>query len=240
VSKKTEHAAIVGRFSSVIPGDHSMKTTLSTLLAGMVVLGVCSLNAQQPQSKKQGTKSVGQTTADHDHAHSDHPLPQNAVCVLMPTKGQEVQGTVMFMQRGNSTQIVGEIRGLSPGKHGFHIHEFGDQRSDDGSSAGGHYNPEGHPHGGPGDAKRHVGDLGNITADQSGKATIKETVEGLQVHFILGRGLVVHAKADDLKSQPSGDAGARVAVGVIGVAADKPAGSTTTAPTGAGTKKTKS
>ena len=219
-----------------------MKTTLSTLLAGMVLLGVCSLNAQQPQTKKQAPKTTTKKATDHshEHDHADHPLPQNAVCVLMPTKDQEVHGTVMFTQRGNSTQIVGEVRGLTPGKHGFHIHEFGDLRSDDGTSAGGHYNPEGHPHGGPDDTKRHVGDLGNITADESGKATIKMTVKGLQVHFILGRGLVVHAKEDDLKTQPTGDAGGRVAVGVIGVAAEKSAGSTTTTPTGAGTKKTKS
>ncbi len=219
-----------------------MKTTLSTLLAGMVALGVCSLYAQQTQTKKQATKATAQKSADHehDHVHSDRPLPQSAICVLMPTKDQDVHGTVMFSQRGNNTQIVGEVRGLTPGKHGFHIHEFGDLRSDDGTSAGGHYNPEGHPHGGPEDAKRHVGDLGNITADESGKAMIKMTVEGLQVHFVLGRGLVVHAKADDLKSQPTGDAGGRVAVGVIGVAAEKSAGSTTTTPTGAGTKKSKS
>jgi superoxide dismutase, Cu-Zn family len=217
-----------------------MKTMLSTLLAGMVVLGVCSLNAQQPQTKKQTTKTTTKKADAHDHDHADHPLPQNAVCVLMPTKGQDVHGTVMFTQRGNSTQIVGEVRGLTPGKHGFHIHEFGDLRSDDGTSAGGHYNPEGHAHGGPDDAERHVGDLGNITADESGRAMIKMTVKGLQVHFILGRGLVVHAKEDDLKTQPTGDAGGRVAVGVIGVAAEKSAGSTTTAPTGAGTKKTKS
>ncbi|MEX2140520.1 MAG: superoxide dismutase family protein [Pirellulales bacterium] len=219
-----------------------MKTTLSTLLAGMVLLGVCSLNAQQPQPKKQTPKTTTKKTTDHahDHDHAHHPLPQNAVCVLMPTKDQEVQGTVMFTQRGGSTQIIGEVRGLTPGKHGFHIHEFGDLRSDDGTSAGGHYNPEGHPHGGLDDAKRHVGDLGNITADQSGNAMIKMTVKGLQVHFILGRGLVVHAKEDDLKTQPTGDAGGRVAVGVIGVATEKSAGSTTTTPTGAGTKKTKS
>jgi Cu-Zn family superoxide dismutase len=222
-----------------------MKTTLSTLLAGMVLVGVCSLNAQQTQPKKKTTKAPGKTSAadhahEHGHEHSDHPLPTSAVCVLMPTKGQDVHGTFTLTQRGNGTQILGEVRGLTPGKHGFHIHEFGDLRSDDGTSAGGHYNPEGHPHGGPEDAKRHVGDLGNITADESGKAMVKMTVDGLRVHFVIGRSLVVHAKADDLKTQPTGDAGGRVAVGVIGVGAEKTAGSSTTTPTGAGTKKAKS
>jgi Cu-Zn family superoxide dismutase len=207
-------------------------------LSAILALGVCAIGAQQSQPKKATTKLPTKTTTT-DHAQIDHPLPTKAVCVLLPSKGQDVQGTFVLTDHGGVTEIIGEVAGLTPGKHGFHIHEFGDLRSDDGMSAGGHYNPEGHPHGGPDDAKRHVGDLGNITADQSGKAIVKMKVKGLRVHFVLGRSLVVHAKEDDLKTQPTGDAGGRVAVGVIGVASEKPAGSTTTAPTGAGAKKTK-
>jgi Cu-Zn family superoxide dismutase len=224
-------------------GDETMNRSFAISLSVVVAFGVCAIGAQQSQPKKTTTKApIKTTTADHshaDHVHSDQPLPTKAVCVLMPSKGQDVHGTFLLTDQGGTTEIIGEVSGLTPGKHGFHIHEFGDLRSDDGTSAGGHYNPEGHPHGGPDDAKRHVGDLGNITADQSGKAIVKMKVKGLRVHFVLGRSLVVHAKEDDLKSQPSGDAGGRVAVGVIGIAAEKPAGSTTTAPTGAGTKKTK-
>lgn len=218
-----------------------MKTTLSTLLAGMVVLGVCSLNAQQTQSKKQTNKTT-KKTVDHDHAH-DHdqpPLPKKAAAVLIPTKGQDVHGTFVLTQKADGVEIIGEVRGLTPGKHGFHIHEYGDLRSADGSSAGGHYNPEGHPHGGPNDPKHHAGDLGNITADQTGKAIVKVMAKGLRLHFVVGRALVVHAEADDLKSQPSGDAGGRVALGVIGIASEGTTGSTTTTPTGVGAKKTKS
>ena len=226
-----------------------MNRSLAMSLSACVALGVCAIGAigaigaQQSQPKKTTTKAPAKTTtADHSHdghVHSDQPLPTKAVCVLKPSKDQDVHGTFMLTEQGGVTEIIGEVSGLTPGKHGFHIHEFGDLRSDDGTSAGGHYNPEGHPHGGPEDAKRHVGDLGNIIADQSGKAIVKMKVKGLRVHFVLGRSLVVHAKEDDLKSQPSGDAGGRVAVGVIGIAAEKPAGSTTTTPTGAGTKKTK-
>jgi Cu-Zn family superoxide dismutase len=116
--------------------------------------------------------------------------------------------------------VEGEITGLTPGKHGFHVHEFGDITSPDGTSAGGHFNPTGEPHAGPDADKRHAGDFGNIEADASGKAKIsfldkKISFEG--PNNILGRGLVVHAKPDDLKSQPSGDAGDRVGVAVIGV-----------------------
>lgn len=147
--------------------------------------------------------------------------PKQAVCVLTPTKGSHVSGTVMFTQQGDAVQVTGEITGLAPGKHGFHVHEYGDLSSATGAAAGGHFNPEKEKHGGPHAAMRHVGDLGNIVADSSGKVTLNITDSQIQLrgkHSIIGRGLIVHAKADDLKSQPSGDAGGRVAQGVIGVA----------------------
>ena len=229
-------AAIAAR--SVLPGDQSMKATASTLLAGLVLCaGVSILNAQVTKTIQKSSKADAKSAAGHE----EPPLPKNAVCVLMPTKGQDVQGTVMLTQMGNAVQVIGEVRGLTPGKHGFHIHQYGDLRSDDGTSAGGHYNPDNNPHAGPHDPQHHAGDLGNITADQDGKAMINMKMDGLRVHFVIGRSIVVHAKEDDLKSQPSGDAGARVAVGVIGVASKKlPAGSTTTSPTGTGARKTKS
>jgi Cu-Zn family superoxide dismutase len=218
-----------------------MNKIFAISLSAIVAIGFGAIGAQQAPPKKKSTTAQPKA-ADPYHVTADHPLPlpKMAVCVLKPSKDQSVSGTFLLTDHGGVTEIIGEVAGLTPGKHGFHIHEFGDLRSDDGMSAGGHYNPEGHPHGGPDDAKRHVGDLGNITADQTGKAIVKMKVKGLRVHFVLGRSLVVHAKEDDLKTQPSGDAGGRVAVGVIGIAAEKPAGTTTTAPTGAGTKKTKS
>ena len=85
-------------------------------------------------------------------------------------------------------------------------------------STGPHFNPEGHDHGGPDTAKRHAGDLGNIKADKNGVAKVNTKAAGLRLHFILGRSLVVHADPDDLKSQPAGNAGARIGVGVIGIA----------------------
>ena len=148
--------------------------------------------------------------------------PKKAVCVLAPTKASkaDVHGTVTFTQTDDGILISGEITGLSPGKHGFHIHEFGDMSSPDGMATGGHFNPDMHKHGGPEDSERHAGDFGNIEANDDGKATIKMTDKHISLtgaNSILGRALIVHAKADDLKTQPSGDAGARIAQGVIGV-----------------------
>ena len=144
-----------------------------------------------------------------------------AVAILLPTKGSKAEGRVTFAQVEGGIQVQAEIRGLTPGEHGFHIHEFG-VWSPDAMAAGGHFNPD-KPRArrAAQAAKRHVGDLGNITANANGNATLDFVDPHLTFrgpHSIIGRGLVVHEKADDLKTQPTGNAGGRVAVGVIGVA----------------------
>jgi Cu-Zn family superoxide dismutase len=127
------------------------------------------------------------------------------------------------MQDGDAVKVVADLEGLNPGqKHAFHIHQNGDCTSSDGMSAGGHYNPEGHQHGLPEAEKRHAGDLGNVQADNDGKAHYEIRVANISIsgpmNPILGRGVIVHAKVDD-GSQPVGNAGARIACGVIGAAA---------------------
>jgi Cu-Zn family superoxide dismutase len=147
--------------------------------------------------------------------------PTKAIAVLHPTKDSKVGGKVIFTQENGVIVITGEITGLAPGEHAFHVHEFGDCSSDDGMSAGGHFNPDKRPHGGPHDMERHVGDLGNIKANEDGKAELNIKDEMIKLsgpHSIVGRAVVVHAGVDDLKSQPAGNAGARVACGVVGVA----------------------
>lgn len=144
-----------------------------------------------------------------------------AVAVLHPTEGNTAEGIITFTNEDGKVRVKGEVKGLSPGKHGFHVHQFGDCSAADGTSAGGHFNPGGMPHAGPHAEKRHVGDLGNIEAGEDGVAKVDMLDEELAFdgkNSILGRGLIVHAKADDLKSQPTGEAGGRVACGVIGVA----------------------
>ena len=151
--------------------------------------------------------------------------PTKAICIIQSLSGSNVGGVVYFTQTGDMVQVKGKITGLTPGLHGFHVHEFGDLSSKDGLSTGGHFNPEGQPHGGREAHKRHVGDLGNVKADASGTATLDFTDKLISLqgkHSILGRGLIVHAKADDEKTQPTGDAGGRVGGGVIGVANTAP------------------
>jgi len=146
-----------------------------------------------------------------------------AVAVLHPTQGNHVSGTVYFSRTPKGIEVKADVMDLSPGRHGFHIHEFGDCTAPDGTSAGGHFNPENQPHAGPDMAKRHVGDLGNIEADNSGNAHYDRTDTLLKFDgrdSIIGRGVIVHGGVDDLVSQPSGNAGPRIACGVIGVAKD--------------------
>jgi Cu-Zn family superoxide dismutase len=142
------------------------------------------------------------------------------IAVLHPTAGNKVSGTVTFTPVPDGVRVHAEIAGLTPGKHGFHVHEFGDCSAADASSAGGHFNPTNQPHAGPDAAQRHVGDMGNIDADASGKATLDYVDRHMSLSkdqtSVIGRAVIVHAKPDDLKSQPSGDAGARIACGVIG------------------------
>jgi Cu-Zn family superoxide dismutase len=146
--------------------------------------------------------------------------PDHAIAVLHSADGK-VKGTIHFMGHGSSVHVHGTISGLAAGQHGFHVHEFGDCSAADFTSAGSHFNPTNDPHAAPADAKRHVGDMGNVEAKADGTATVDYMDPKLAftgAKSILGRAVVVHAKADDLKTQPTGDAGGRLACGVIGVA----------------------
>lgn len=156
-----------------------------------------------------------------DHTAMKGAATTRAIAVLHPTKGNSVSGVVKFEAVEGGVRVVADISGLAPGKHGFHIHEYGDCSADDGTSAGGHFNPSGMPHSMPASEQRHVGDLGNVEADKDGKARL-DYVDAMialtGTNSIIGRSVVVHEKEDDLKTQPTGAAGARVACGVIGIA----------------------
>jgi superoxide dismutase, Cu-Zn family len=141
-----------------------------------------------------------------------------ATVTLAPTEGNQASGTVQLTQEPGGVRLVADLSGLTPGEHGFHVHEVGDCSAPDASSAGDHFNPTGATHGAPGTGTHHLGDLGNVTADASGNARLDRVFPGLTLEgdqSIVGRALVVHASEDDLASQPSGESGARVACGVI-------------------------
>lgn len=139
---------------------------------------------------------------------------------LEPTQGNQVRGNIEFMQVGEKLRIRGEVTGLAPNsEHGFHVHEKGDCSSGDGNSAGGHFNPHNSPHGMAMGAEHHTGDLPSLMADAQGVARIDVEMSGVRVGSgmddIVGRGLIVHRDRDDYVSQPSGNAGPRLACAVI-------------------------
>ena len=143
-----------------------------------------------------------------------------ATAKLEPTRGNATAGTVNFVQSGDVVKVSGEISGLKPGaEHGFHIHEKGDCSSGDGMSAGGHFNPGGKPHGHHGMGEHHTGDLPSLKADANGVAKFSFESSTIRVGSgdtnIIGRGLIVHRDPDDYKTQPTGNAGPRLACAVI-------------------------
>ncbi len=145
-------------------------------------------------------------------------LATSYTAALSPTQGNQVSGTIIFVPHNPGVEVHVDISGLTPGKHGLHIHERGDCSAPDASSAGGHYNPNNSSHGAPEAHMRHEGDLGNLTADINGKAhyTFEDKMISLKGdNSIVGKSVIVHANPDDLVSQPAGNSGTRLACGVI-------------------------
>jgi Cu-Zn family superoxide dismutase len=142
--------------------------------------------------------------------------------VLAPVGGSKAEGTVEFVPEGSAMVIQARLSGLTPGEHGLHVHEIGSCSSPDGSSAGEHLAPEGDAHGSPHSAHEahHVGDLGNLVADQSGSGAVTVQDDELELegeHGVVGRAVVVHAGKDDFTTQPDGNSGDPAACGVIEV-----------------------
>lgn len=196
-----------------------MIKTISRRLALALVLGACfALGVAGAENKKPQAAPPAQAAPPSPTPTTVH----RAICVLSSTEGNAVSGTITFTQQADGVLVEAEVSGLKPNaKHGFHIHEYGDISAPDGMATGGHFNPEGHEHGAPDAATRHDGDFGNLESDADGKAVYSRVDKEISLggeHCILGRGIIVHADSDDLTTQPTGKAGARIAQGVIGAA----------------------
>jgi superoxide dismutase, Cu-Zn family len=143
---------------------------------------------------------------------------ENAVADLKPASGSSVAGVVVLTAKDGKVEVHVKASGLAPGDHGFHVHEKGDCSAPDASSAGGHFNPASVEHGAPEATPHHAGDFGNLTADASGNVDKSMTVDFLMLggpNSAIGKAFIIHEKPDDMKTQPTGNAGARVACGVI-------------------------
>lgn len=178
--------------------------------------GGTAANPARPTDRDQ---SVDETTSEAA-ANAQYSLVKSAIAQIRPTSSGNAEGTVTFSagQDNREVQVKVELEGLEPGPHGLHIHEVGDCSADDASSAGDHFNPYDAAHGSPEAAEHHVGDMGNIEADEEGRVATELAFEGLAFSgpaSILQKAVVIHSGEDDLETQPDGDAGGRVGCGVI-------------------------
>ncbi|MDR9366185.1 MAG: superoxide dismutase family protein [Balneolaceae bacterium] len=173
-------------------------------------------------SCSQADMSDAESEAGMEETVESAPEITKATAVLSPTDGSQTAGVVTFTQTDEGVRIEATVSGLeAEARHGFHIHQFGDCRAPDGTSAGGHFNPEDVEHGAPTADIRHVGDLGNLPTNAQGTAEVDFVDTHVDLNgpnSVLGRGVIVHAGTDDFESQPTGAAGSRLACGVIGVA----------------------
>ncbi|HVS14390.1 MAG TPA: superoxide dismutase family protein [Thermoanaerobaculia bacterium] len=152
-------------------------------------------------------------------AQAAEPPPAAALATLAPTEGNRAAGTISFTETEIGVRVSALLTGVPEGVHGIHVHENGDCSAPDASSAGGHFNPQATPHGPQVSlsAQRHAGDLGNLVAGADGSAAYEgvDLVLGFGADTLVGRAVVLHGGRDDLTSQPAGDAGPRIACGVI-------------------------
>jgi len=182
--------------------------SLSLSLSLSLLLLIACARKDEGRSKEEAASTTGEA-----------PKPLVAKATLRPSTRANVHGTVIFTQNGNMVTVVAHVEGAKPGLHGFHVHEIGDCTALDFSSAGNHFNPGGAVHGAPADATRHAGDLGNIDIGPDGSGHLELKTDHLTVadgpNSVVGRAIILHEQADDLGSQPAGNAGAREACGVV-------------------------
>lgn len=196
---------------------HRLHLAVTATIATLA-LSACGQGSQQPSSEM-----ASETTAPAEPSAPAAPSAESATAQLAATQGNTAHGALTLSQSPEGVHITGTVQGLAPnGQFGFHIHEKGDCSAPDASSAGAHFNPDDQPHGDPSGEAHHAGDMLNLQADAEGTAQVDTIVRGVALHpgaghDIVGKAIVVHERADDYTSQPSGNSGNRIACGVIAV-----------------------
>jgi Cu-Zn family superoxide dismutase len=152
---------------------------------------------------------------------SHHKMMNKTVVNLESKSNSKTTGVITIWETNNSIKVIANIKGLKPNsEHGFHIHEKGDCSAKDAKSAGGHFSPEMSKHGAPDTIHSHLGDMGNLQSNSDGVASVSIEIKKLNISqnnkfSVKAKAFIIHQEKDDLKSQPSGNAGARIACGVI-------------------------
>jgi len=197
---------------------------LSAFSIGLVMmLGACSKKDAAPESAPAPAAATEPAPMPEAPPVADEAKPEVSAAVvhLAPTEGNSVTGEITLTPADGGVKVAGTVSGLEPNsEHGFHIHEKGDCSAPDGSSAGGHFNPTSVDHGSMETEPHHDGDMPNIKADDTGTASVDVIVPGIELGTgsdtdVMGKAIIVHGGPDDYTSQPSGNAGPRLACGVI-------------------------
>lgn len=203
----------------------SLKFILIACFGLFVTLSACNDDGYEDEGIDNDDMEMADNDANMHQNDDDSRMNNNgmmdvtsAVAVVNPTNGNKAKGTVTFSEGGNGVQVKAEFSGLPQGKHGFHVHLYGDCSASDGTSAGTHFNFEGSSKNPPANIDRITGNLGNVEAGSNGSATADTTISNTTLKAILGRAVIVHAKENDPTQPPIGAAGARLGCGVIGIA----------------------
>ncbi|HEU0154032.1 MAG TPA: superoxide dismutase family protein [Arenimonas sp.] len=202
----------------------------SVLLLGSVVALAACQPAASPEAEAPAAAGPEAPAAAPAPEPVQAQLAASARATLSPLGDSGVGGELVFDVADGGVRVTGTLTGLQPGAtHALHVHEFGDCSAPDGTSAGGHFNPDMQPHGDrAAGGAHHAGDIPNQTAGDNGEAVVDQSLSGLEIasggaNDIVGKGVIVHAQADDYATQPTGNAGGRIACGVIELANPAPA-----------------
>lgn len=186
---------------------------MKTLKLLIMICVITSLTACK-DTKKENDQVIETQTKEVENVTASE---KRISVTLSPRSGSNVEGTINFSEKNGIVTMVGTVTGLTEGEHAIHLHETADCSAEDGTSSGGHWNPTGQPHGAWGaEAGYHKGDIGNLTANANGRATITKTTDewcigcGDPTKDILGKAVIVHLGVDDFVTQPTGDAGGRI------------------------------
>ena len=207
----TTSKSLIGKKGHIIAGTISNFSALM-VIGLFLMLSACNSGNKQSDDTQEESATEQQEQSDE----------KTAKATMEAASGSQVTGEATFTQEGDDrVRFELTVSNLSPGEHAVHLHEKGDCSAEDASSAGGHWNPTMKPHGKRGDGTSyHKGDVGNMTVGNDGKGTMSLTVEGWSIGGadstnIIGKSVIIHEKADDFTTQPTGNAGGRLSCGVI-------------------------
>lgn len=195
--------------------------SLAILCSAALILTGCRNENQSAEDRVEENVLETQDETQAEDASMETEEPQELTINIEPRSNSNLSGEAVFTEENGEVTLTATVSGLTEGQHAIHIHEKADCSAEDGSSAGGHWNPTMEDHGKWGEGEYHRGDIGNFDVDADGNGSITFTTDEWCIgcedeqRNIVGKSIMIHEGVDDFTSQPSGAAGARVGCGEI-------------------------